>query len=75
MDIACRERAVKRQCHDTARLYGFDDRGVLAPGFLADLNVIDLGALALHLPTVAFDLPAGGRRLPPATITRSSPGR
>ncbi len=57
------ERAVKRQCLDTARLYGFEDRGVLAPGFLADLNVIDLDNLQLHLPTVAFDLPAGGRRL------------
>ena len=57
------ERAIKRQCHDTARLYGFEDRGVLAPGLLADLNVIDLESLQLHLPTVAFDLPAGGRRL------------
>jgi len=57
------ERAVKRQCLDTARLYGFEDRGVLAPGFLADLNVIDLDNVQLHLPTVAFDLPAGGRRL------------
>ena len=57
------ERAIKRQCHDTARLYGFEDRGVLAPGLLADLNVIDLESLQLDLPTVAFDLPAGGRRL------------
>jgi len=57
------ERAIKRQCHDTARLYGFEDRGVLAPGLLADLNVIDLESLQLNLPKVAFDLPAGGRRL------------
>jgi len=57
------ERAIKRQCRDTARLYGFEDRGVLAPGLLADLNVIDLESLQLNLPTVAFDLPAGGRRL------------
>ena len=57
------ERAIKRQCHDTARLYGFEDRGVLAPGLLADINVIDLDSLQLNLPTVAFDLPAGGRRL------------
>ncbi|MDG2038347.1 MAG: amidohydrolase family protein [Luminiphilus sp.] len=56
-------QAIKRQCHDTARLYGFEDRGVLAPGLLADLNVIDLESLQLNLPTVAFDLPAGGRRL------------
>ena len=33
---------------------------MLAPGLLADLNVIDLELLHLHLPTVAFDLPAGG---------------
>ncbi|HQQ09368.1 MAG TPA: D-aminoacylase, partial [Novosphingobium sp.] len=32
------ENAVKRQCRDTARLYGLDDRGVLAPGYLADIN-------------------------------------
>ena len=57
------EQAIKRQCHDTARLYGFEDRGVLAPGLLADLNVIDFESLELKLPTVAFDLPAGGRRL------------
>ena len=57
------ERAIKRQCYDTAWLYGFEDRGVLAPGLLADLNVIDLESLQLNLPTVAFDLPAGGRRL------------
>ena len=44
-------------------LYGLDDRGVLAPGMKADLNVIDLQALELLPPEVAFDLPAGGRRL------------
>ncbi len=57
------ETAVKRQCHDTARLYGLDDRGVLAPGYLADINVIDLEALKLGKPWLAFDLPAGGKRL------------
>jgi N-acyl-D-amino-acid deacylase len=57
------ERAIKRQCRDTAQLYGFLDRGVIGPGYLADLNVIDLDSLALNLPSVAFDLPAGGRRL------------
>jgi len=57
------EHAIKRQCHDTASLYGLEDRGRLAPGLLADLNVIDMEALSLNLPTVAFDLPAGGRRL------------
>ncbi len=57
------ETAVKRQCHDTARLYGLDDRGVLEPGYLADINVIDLEAVKLGKPWLAFDLPAGGKRL------------
>ena len=45
---------------DTARLYGFEDRGVLAPGLLADLNVIDLESLQLDLPTVASICPRAG---------------
>jgi len=57
------EQAVKRQSHDTARLYGLDDRGVLAPGMLADINLIDMDALRLGKPWLAFDLPAGGKRL------------
>ncbi len=57
------ENAIKRQCHDTARLYGLDDRGVLAPGYLADINVIDMDTIALGKPWLAFDLPAGGKRL------------
>ncbi len=57
------ELAVKRQCHDTARLYGLNDRGVLKPGYLADLNVIDFDSLKLQKPWLAFDLPAGGKRL------------
>jgi N-acyl-D-amino-acid deacylase len=57
------EHAVKRQCHDTARLYGLDDRGVLAPGYMADINVIDFDNLKLLRPWLDFDLPAGGKRL------------
>ncbi len=57
------ELAIKRQCRDTALLYGMDDRGLLAPGYLADLNVIDMEALRLGKPWMAFDLPAGGKRL------------
>jgi N-acyl-D-amino-acid deacylase len=57
------ELAIRRQCRDTALLYGLNDRGLLAPGYLADLNVIDLDALALEKPYLAWDLPAGGRRL------------
>jgi len=57
------EQAIKRQCRDTALLYGLEDRGVIAPGYLADLNVIDMESLKLGKPWLAFDLPAGGKRL------------
>ncbi len=57
------ENAVKRQCRDTARLYGLSDRGLVAPGYLADINVIDLDKVKLGKPWLAFDLPAGGKRL------------
>jgi N-acyl-D-aspartate/D-glutamate deacylase len=57
------EWVVKRQTRDTADLYGLRDRGVLAPGMKADVNVIDLEHLALRPPEIAFDLPAGARRL------------
>ncbi|MEP5938803.1 MAG: D-aminoacylase [Erythrobacter sp.] len=57
------ENAIKRQCSDTARLYGLDDRGIIAPGYLADLNIIDMQTLKLGKPWLAFDLPAGGKRL------------
>ena len=48
---------------DTANLYGLRDRGLIAPGYKADLNVIDLDTVGLKLPEMVFDLPAGGRRL------------
>ena len=57
------EHAIKRQCRDTAVLYGLEDRGLIAPGYLADLNVIDMDELKLGKPWLAFDLPAGGKRL------------
>ncbi|MCG8405723.1 MAG: amidohydrolase family protein [Phycisphaerales bacterium] len=57
------EFAVKRMTHDTATLYGLLDRGVLKPGFKADINVIDLENLKLCRPEMAYDLPAGARRL------------
>jgi N-acyl-D-aspartate/D-glutamate deacylase len=57
------ENAVKRQCRDTALLYGLEDRGVIAPGYLADINVIDFDKVQLSKPWLAFDLPAGGKRL------------
>ena len=57
------ENAIKRQCSDTAQLYGMHDRGELRPGLLADINLIDMTALKLGAPWMAFDLPAGGKRL------------
>jgi N-acyl-D-aspartate/D-glutamate deacylase len=54
---------VKRQTADTARAVGLHDRGVLAQGMKADLNVIDFDRLAIEKPVMAFDLPAGGKRL------------
>ena len=50
------------QSHDTAELFGLHDRGVLAPGKKADLNMIDLDGLRLRAPEMIFDLPAGGKR-------------
>ena len=57
------ELAIKRQCRDTALLYGMQDRGLLVQGYLADINVIDMDKLKLGKPWLAFDLPAGGKRL------------
>ena len=57
------EFVVQRQSRDTARAVGLLDRGVLAPGFKADINVIDLDRVRLRRPEMRFDLPGGGRRL------------
>ncbi|MDP1627223.1 amidohydrolase family protein [Parvibaculum sp.] len=57
------EEVVRMQTHDTARLYGLNDRGVVAPGMKADLNVIDLDKLRILAPEMVFDLPAEGRRM------------
>jgi N-acyl-D-amino-acid deacylase len=57
------ELMVQHLTQRTARQVGWFDRGVVAPGHRADLNVIDLQALGAHRPTIVHDLPAGGRRL------------
>jgi N-acyl-D-aspartate/D-glutamate deacylase len=54
---------VSAQSRKTALSVGLTDRGVLAPGFKADVNVIDYDRLHLHPPKVHYDLPVGGRRL------------
>ncbi|MBJ17907.1 MAG: amidohydrolase family protein [bacterium] len=57
------EEVIKQQTLDTARLYGLEDRGTLALGMKADINVIDMDRLRLCPPEVAYDLPKGGRRI------------
>jgi len=54
---------VALQSRKTALSVGLYDRGVIAPGFKADVNVIDYDKLHLHPPKVHYDLPVGGRRL------------
>jgi N-acyl-D-amino-acid deacylase len=56
-------KTIKALSSIPSELMGFSDRGVLAEGFKADVNVIDYDRLALYRPEVLYDLPAGGRRL------------
>ena len=55
--------AIKSLTSQPAASLGLNDRGVIAPGYKADLNIIDLDRIALHRPQVKADLPAGGKRL------------
>ncbi|MGA0116830.1 MAG: N-acyl-D-amino-acid deacylase family protein [Ilumatobacteraceae bacterium] len=57
------EEAVRLQTTATADVMGLKDRGRIAPGLRADINVIDFDKLELHAPRAVNDLPAGGRRL------------
>ncbi len=57
------EQMIRMQTRDTAEAVGLLDRGLIEVGLRADLNVIDYDGLTLHAPGVAYDLPAGGRRL------------
>jgi N-acyl-D-aspartate/D-glutamate deacylase len=54
---------VKMQTSETAAQVGLNDRGLLKPGYKADVNVIDFDNLTLHHPEIVYDLPAGGKRL------------
>ncbi|MEZ5137729.1 MAG: amidohydrolase family protein [Acidimicrobiales bacterium] len=63
------ELVVERQTRGTAELYGLGDRGVLAPGYVADVNVIDFDNLRLHGPEVRHDLPAARRHRAAPTAT------
>ncbi len=55
--------AVRELTSVPARIAGLGDRGRIAVGYKADLNVIDHAGLRLHKPMISYDLPAGGRRL------------
>jgi N-acyl-D-aspartate/D-glutamate deacylase len=61
-DLLPVEFVVNKMTAQTAKLYGLGDRGVLAPGMLGDVNVIDFDGLSLPLPELVHDLPADARR-------------
>jgi N-acyl-D-amino-acid deacylase len=56
------ETMIKRQTSEAADFFGLSDRGRLAPGLRADLNVIDYDRLQVRKPELVHDMPAGGRR-------------
>lgn len=57
------EDAIRRLTSDTARLFDIEDRGVLAPGAYADVNVLDLDGMRLAMPDYVHDFPGGAGRL------------
>jgi N-acyl-D-aspartate/D-glutamate deacylase len=57
------ELVVNKQTRRTAETYGLLDRGLLAPGHRADINIVDHDALSVGQPELVHDLPAGGKRL------------
>ena len=63
MPICPWNRPIAALTSEPADLVGLGDRGRLAVGAKADINIIDFGALGLHIPSVVQDLPAGGKRL------------
>ncbi|TNE58195.1 MAG: D-aminoacylase [Alphaproteobacteria bacterium] len=60
LDLA---QVIKAQTQETAKAVGLKDRGLLKPGYKADINLIDYDGLTLNAPRVTYDLPAGGKRL------------
>ena len=56
------EEAIRRWTSDTAAIFGIKDRGTLREGAFADVNVIDLNALALEAPEYVHDFPGGAGR-------------
>jgi N-acyl-D-aspartate/D-glutamate deacylase len=56
------EHLVKRQTSETANFFGLSDRGRLAPGLRADVNLIDFEGMRMQKPEIVHDMPANGRR-------------
>ena len=56
-------KAVSMLSRETAEMVGLEDRGIIAPGYRADINIIDFDNLRMRNPQIVFDLPSGGRRL------------
>ncbi len=56
-------RLIQQLARDPAVMVGLEDRGLIAPGYKADINVIDMKRIRLHAPRTAHDLPTGARRL------------
>jgi N-acyl-D-amino-acid deacylase len=73
------EQVIHRQTQQTAQLYELNDRGVIAPGYRADLNLIDYDNLRFDRPHMACDLPDNARRLirgpQPPSASRSAERR
>ena len=57
------EKLVHNQTQRTAHFYGMRDRGLIAEGMKADINIIDFDKLTIHPPEMVYDLPASARRL------------
>ena len=57
------EFLVAKQTSKTAQTFGLLDRGVLAPGYRADINIVDPTAIRVKKPQLLHDLPANGKRL------------
>ncbi|KXU33292.1 amidohydrolase [Sphingobium sp. 22B] len=55
--------AVRKLTYEPAHAVGLHDRGLIRPGYKADLNIIDMERLHLYAPHVVYNLPTGGRRL------------
>jgi len=56
------EQGIHMLTRQPAELYSLNDRGILAEGMKADINIIDFENLKLHTPHIVHDLPTGGKR-------------